>query len=126
MSQPNLKDEIGNKYGKLTVIERVQNSIYGTANWLCQCECGNTKICRGSDLRRGEITHCGCEKPKKRITNYFRIKNMSINEMAEYFAIEFRNKYVCSECEFAEKDVCSRKHCIEHFKNYLLQEVEKW
>jgi len=27
--------------------------------WLCKCDCGSTKIVRGSDLRTGKITTCG-------------------------------------------------------------------
>ena len=57
MSQK-LIDEIGNKYGLLTVLEKTKDKNNRTA-WLCQCECGNTKIVRGSDLRKGRITTCG-------------------------------------------------------------------
>ena len=53
-----LIDETGNKYGFLTVIEKTQDKNGRTA-WLCKCDCGNTKIVRGSDLRMGKITSCG-------------------------------------------------------------------
>ena len=32
-----LKDEVGNKYGYLTVIERAENDKEGRARWLCKC-----------------------------------------------------------------------------------------
>ena len=38
-----MKNEIGNRYGKLVVIERVpkpEGRPKG-AYWLCQCDCGN-------------------------------------------------------------------------------------
>lgn len=56
-------NEIGNKYGKLTVIARAQKPIDKKspgAYWLCKCECGNTTIARGADLRAGCINSCGC------------------------------------------------------------------
>lgn len=53
-----LIDETGNKYGLLTVIEPTRDKN-NRAAWLCKCECGNTKIVRGSDLREGKITSCG-------------------------------------------------------------------
>lgn len=58
MSVPKI-NELGNKYGALIVIaeERDKN---GRSAWLCQCDCGNTKVVRGSDLRSGRITSCGC------------------------------------------------------------------
>lgn len=52
-------DETGNIYGRLTVIKRVESRMIG-AHWLCQCECGNTKIVKGSNLRTGDIQSCGC------------------------------------------------------------------
>ena len=58
-----LIDETGNKYGKLTVLSLTKDKNGRTA-WLCQCDCGNTKIVRGSDLRKNKITSCGCGKGK--------------------------------------------------------------
>ena len=54
-------DETGNKYGILTVLERVENDKYGKAQWLCQCECGNKIIVAGSSLRSGNTKSCGCK-----------------------------------------------------------------
>ena len=52
-----LIDEIGNKYGLLTVIARSEEHKKKTsrAYWICQCECGNTTVVSGSHLRKGEI-----------------------------------------------------------------------
>ena len=57
-----LIDEIGNKYGLLTVIARSEEHKKKTsrAYWVCQCECGNTTVVSGSHLRKGEIQSCGC------------------------------------------------------------------
>jgi hypothetical protein len=118
MTQPNFKDETGNKYGKLTVIERARNTIYGTAKWLCQCECGNTKECRGQDLRSGRITHCGCENKLKKITNYFKIKNMSVDEM-----VLFLNS--CEYCTLWGTGCDCEKDCEKGITEWLMQEVEE-
>ena len=55
-----LKNEIGNHYGKLTVIERAENNSSGNAMWKCLCDCGNYTIASGTDLRRGYYQSCGC------------------------------------------------------------------
>ena len=56
-----IKDEIGNKYGLLTVIDRVEmTNDRRMAYWLCKCDCGGTKIARGVDLRCGGTRSCGC------------------------------------------------------------------
>jgi len=61
MTARTFKDLTGQKFGKLTVIKRVENNIYGAAKWFCKCDCGGERITLGSYLFRGRITHCGCE-----------------------------------------------------------------
>ena len=123
MSQPNFKDLTGQKFGRLTVLSRCENTKYGQAQWLCECTCGKKRKVMSWCLTKYKVTHCGnCPNP---YTNYDKIRKMTVDKLAEYFATDFRNKFICQECEFAEKDVCSIKHCIEHFKQYLLQEVEE-
>ena len=66
-----MKNEIGNVYGKLTVIARAErpDGRPAGAYWLCQCECGNEKVVRGADLRRGGVNSCGCLYGKHTIIN---------------------------------------------------------
>ena len=52
-------DEIGNTYGRLTVIGRAPNKNY-RASWICRCQCGNEITVIGKDLRSGHTTSCGC------------------------------------------------------------------
>lgn len=54
------EDLTGRKFGRLTVIERVQFEEKKRPYWLCECECGNKKIVRGGHLREGKIVSCGC------------------------------------------------------------------
>jgi hypothetical protein len=55
------KDEVGNHYGKLTVLSMdKERDSFGRIKWLCKCECGNIKSISGSDLRSGNTQSCGC------------------------------------------------------------------
>ena len=56
--------EIGNRYGKLVVVDRTvnQSKTKKTAYWLCKCDCGNFSKIRSSHLRNGSIVSCGCVK----------------------------------------------------------------
>lgn len=56
------KDMTNIRFGKLTPILVVRKNSKGMYIWLCKCDCGNEKEVRGSELRNGEITHCGCER----------------------------------------------------------------
>lgn len=61
----NLINEVGNKYGKLTVLERAESSNGSKeAHWKCKCECGNYVIVNGVNLRNGNTKSCGCLRGK--------------------------------------------------------------
>lgn len=72
------KDETGNIYGYLTVIERVHNSPEGKAMWLCKCKCGNKVIVSGKNLRSGNTKSCGCyQKEMATTSNLIRGKDLT-------------------------------------------------
>ena len=60
----NRLDLLGQRFGKLVVIEYVGTKTYKNGNkfsqWLCRCDCGGTKIATGTNLKRGVTTSCGC------------------------------------------------------------------
>lgn len=58
---PNL---LGRTFGRLTVTGYA-GSAGGKALWDTKCQCGNTKTARGSELRRGSTTSCGCWRREK-------------------------------------------------------------
>lgn len=55
-----IRDLIGKKFGKLTVIKRVENDKGRNAQWLCKCECGNETLVRTERLKSGNTKSCGC------------------------------------------------------------------
>ena len=67
------KDEIGNKYGFLTVVSFSHYDSKKHAHfWNCKCDCGNMTVKNGNSLRRKEATSCGCKKIKRFIGNKLR------------------------------------------------------
>jgi hypothetical protein len=57
-----VEDLTGQPFGRLTVKERAENDSEGRAQWLCECACGNTKVVKGTQLRKGSVVSCGCYK----------------------------------------------------------------
>lgn len=53
-----LPDITGNKYGRLTVIEKVKRN--GVTHWRCKCDCGNEAIVVNAHLVSGYTQSCGC------------------------------------------------------------------
>lgn len=50
----------GKRFGRLEVLKRVNNGYNRQSYWLCKCDCGNTKVIRGTHLTAGKIKSCGC------------------------------------------------------------------
>lgn len=56
----------GQQVGRLVVIREYGRDKHGNVLWLCRClgktgdDCGNEVIVRGSSLRNGHTTSCGC------------------------------------------------------------------
>ena len=68
-----IKNEIGMKFGRLTVLNEVEPEIYiynksdkteklNRRRYLCLCDCGNKKVIQRSSLISGGTTSCGCLK----------------------------------------------------------------
>lgn len=56
---------IGQRFGKLTVVEKTKERRHGNVVWLCQCDCGNYTYVRTGDLRSNHYTQsCGCLSKK--------------------------------------------------------------
>ena len=66
-----LKDLTGQRFGRLTVIERAENKGE-EACWKCRCDCNNEVFVRGSSLRKGTTKSCGCLVEKNRIKHGMR------------------------------------------------------
>lgn len=59
------KNLLGQKFGKLTVIERTDKPVdYDGAFWKCMCDCGNEIVTSGKRLMYNHTTSCGCLKSK--------------------------------------------------------------
>ena len=57
-----IKDLKGQRFGKLTVIDRYENTKSGRVRWLCKCDCGNTVVRASDSLKWGDTFSCGCNK----------------------------------------------------------------
>src|SRR6516164_3532762 len=53
---------VGERFGRLTVVERVASDRHGQSRWKCLCDCGNVSYPLASNLRSGGSQSCGCKK----------------------------------------------------------------
>ena len=65
-----LHNLIGQKFGELTVIKRVENrGRHRGARWLCLCTCGEYHEASSNSLLQGLVTSCGCHYANRRKRN---------------------------------------------------------
>lgn len=55
-----LQDLTGQKFGRLTALERVGSDGNGNSTWRLECECGETKVAAAHNLKAGFTRSCGC------------------------------------------------------------------
>ena len=56
----NRLDLVGQRFGRLIVIEFAGQSSDSQANWKCLCDCGTITYGSGGNLRSGRKKSCGC------------------------------------------------------------------
>ena len=73
---------VGDRFGRLLVVEKVASSACRKARYRCQCDCGRHVVVQGGNLRSGRTrscrcwadelsrTHGGCRDPEYRIWHY--------------------------------------------------------
>lgn len=77
-------NEIGNKYGLLTVLSYSGHRDDGGAIWKCKCDCGKVVDVRGDSLRSGHTTSCGC------LTSYV---EKTISDLLQQNSLIFQTQY---------------------------------
>lgn len=83
-SESNFKSLVGQRFGKLVVVERVENNRFGHVCYRCKCDCGGGAIVDATNLRGGSTNSCGCIKSKG---------EMAINQWLTNHHIQFEPQY---------------------------------
>lgn len=60
---------VGQKFGRLTVIENLNVNSHGSTLHRCLCDCGNEKIVPKSYLKSGHTQSCGCLQTERHTTH---------------------------------------------------------
>lgn len=121
------KDLKNKKFGRLTVIKRAEDYItpnnIPVAQWLCECECGNAIIVRGTSLtrKRSPTKSCGCiqketvRKQMKRYNTYDLTGEFGIGYTSKgeefYFDLEDYD-LIKDYCWYIDDDGYVLTHCV--------------
>jgi hypothetical protein len=56
----NIRNLVGQRFGRLTVVERIRDSVKKRTNYRCSCDCGNETLVFHGSLTRSLTNSCGC------------------------------------------------------------------
>ncbi len=76
-------DLTGQKFGRLTAIKPVRKPNDGKLYWECLCDCGNTKVILGSNLKSGATKSCGCLRSKEYVPIELIVKSLKRHLMED-------------------------------------------
>lgn len=87
----NTKDLLGQRFGRLTVIERTNKRQARNVVWKCKCDCGNIIEVIGSSLTRGNTQSCGCylSKGEEKIAKLLRENNIAFEQQKSFPTCRF-------------------------------------
>lgn len=101
-------DLIGDRFGSLVVIEKLQSPTQRNNHqaWLCQCDCGRTCEARSTVLRSGRKMSCGClngfKKNRKKI-----YKSVTGNDVPDGYSVIFLDGN-------QDNQTAENMYCISH------------
>lgn len=120
----------GQKFGRLTVIKRVESAKQYKSKWLCTCECGNETSVQSYSLRSGNTKSCGCLQ-KEIVAEQSTIHgNSKRGKMSpEYLSwsnmhTRCKNKNSPSYCSYGKRGISVYKKWNK-FENFLADMGEK-
>ena len=99
MKKTRAKDMIGKKFNMLTVVKRVANQG-NYSRYFCLCDCGNTRLVLGQNLRSGRVKDCGC------VSQVLRNKHISKNTSVRTHGLSRTRLY---NIWLGMRDRCSRE-----------------
>lgn len=114
----------GYKVGRLTVRELVVEGNANQRRWLCDCDCGGTKITSEDNLKRGHCKSCGCLYAK--IGGKSKYGTLHGESKTRLYKIWSRMVWRCERPSYKNYadyggrgiDVCAEWHNFEVFKDW--------
>lgn len=103
------KNIVDESFGSLVVVERAdKKSKFNKAFWLCECDCGGTRVVDTNNLTSGRVTDCGRTCPYHVKKKSARPKSKRRERMA-----------VCRNCKRLFKSTYGRTTCSDECRRIL-------
>ena len=111
-SKANSNNLIGQRYGKLVVVEQAPSKKQRTY-WKCKCDCGNEVVVCARELSAGDTKSCGCLYSKGEHLIYTILTNANINFQKEFIFCDLKtNNNQPQRFDFAIFDKQNNLKCL--------------
>ncbi len=114
-------DLTGQRFGRLTVIRRVEDHIQPSGKriimWRCSCDCGNETVVSGSNLRKEHVKSCGCFN-KKIVSE--RMKKYNIYDLSGEYGVGYTVKNEEFYFDIEDYDKIKDYYWYKNDQGYLL------
>lgn len=117
-NQP-FKDITGQKFGKLTVLEKTEQRKHGNIVWKCLCDCGNICYIQSASLIHGLTKSCGCLKSQgeEKIIKILQENNIYFEKEKTFDSCRFDNSNSLAKFDFyINNSYIIEFDGVQHFK----------
>lgn len=125
-----LIDLTGKRFGRWTVIKRVNNNVNNKQpRWLCACDCGAEREVLGVSIRKGSSQSCGCffKDRMTAIKTKHGLRGHRLYSIWKNMLNRCNNPKHESYKDYGGRGikVCEQWHSIEHFYSDLIDSYER-
>ena len=103
----------GERFGKLVVLRRVENSKNHTTMWACRCDCGNERTVLGIRLTYGNSKSCGCSRRRGLRAYehaYNKLKTGRVKHIVELTYAQFVSFSKTRSCHYCTAPIVWNEH----------------
>ena len=111
-NKPRRKDRVGEKFGRLTIIEFSHVNAKYVSFWKCKCDCGNEVVVDVSSLVTGNTVSCGCYGREKRREKTGPIKDIAGQRFGKLVVLSFSHSDKRGKSHWLCKCDCGNKKII--------------
>jgi hypothetical protein len=125
----NLRDLPGQKFNRLTILRRVQNSLpdsshrTGYTQYLVRCECGTEKVMEVRNVLAGRVKSCGCLAREVARANAIGGHARRNQWYAERRAVTIDEVSSMREMQLTWNEIC---RTLDVKQNSLARSFERW
>jgi hypothetical protein len=117
------KDHTGSRFGRLILIKRIPEPKKDT-KYLCQCDCGKTIVCLGSNLVSGRTKSCGCWKSENSSNMMKKVLESSVNKILNPGHLEiYIDENDCHICYSHKRTKYGHIYIMFNKKQHLLHRL---